>query len=142
MPTNTPVQEPDFEGEKMKMPEQDHDAVPTEAPQDGGNNQLAILLLLTLVLVAILGGLFIWFTNMMEATRPAPYVPPTVRPTAEENNEPESTTAEVSAESMNVVSTSDELSAIEADLESTNIADIDTDVPAIESELNAALEAQ
>jgi hypothetical protein len=63
------------------------------------------------------------------------------RPTAEQNNEPESSTAEARTEIMNVVSTSDELSTIEADAKSTNLEDLNSEISPIETELDAALNA-
>jgi hypothetical protein len=62
------------------------------------------------------------------------------RPTAEENNEPESTTAEARTDLMGVVSTSDELDAIEADAKSTNLEDLTSEITPIETELDAALQ--
>ncbi len=79
--------------------------------------------------------MYYWFT-MMQST---PIVVPEVtRPTAAQNNEPESTTAEAQTEGMGVVSSSDELDAINADLESTNLESLDTELNAIDAELEAA----
>ena len=65
--------------------------------------------------------------------------PAVSRPTAEMNNEPESTTAEARTGATDVVSTSDELDALQADIESTSFDDIDDGFTAIENEINGAL---
>ena len=72
----------------------------------------------------------------------ASLIPITTRPTNEQNDEPESTTAEARTGLLDVVSTSDELSAISADISSTNLDDLENEVPAIEAELSAALSSQ
>lgn len=137
---NNNIKEPDFSGEEMKMPES---AVP-ETPNATGEEKSSmgfVIAILAILLIAILAGLFYWYTLIMQqANTPAPA--PATRPTAEENNEPESTTAEVETEAMNVVSTSDELSVIEADIESTDLDSLDAELQAIDAELDAALEAQ
>ena len=97
---------------------------------------LPIIILLVMILVAILGGFYYWYTLVMKEVA---IVPAPVRPNVEQNNEPESTTAEARTGTMDVVSASDELPAISADVSSTHLEDLDTEIPAIESELNAAL---
>jgi uncharacterized protein HemX len=94
-----------------------------------------ILVLLAVIMMIILGGMYYWYTTIDNALIPnqASYT----RPTAEENNEPESTTAEAQADAMGVVSTSDEINAIEADLESTDLDTLDAELQAIENELNS-----
>lgn len=99
---------------------------------------LPIIILLILILLAILGGFYYWYTLVIEEANTIT----ATRPTAEANNEPESTTAEARTQTLDVVSTSDELPAIRADLESTKLDDLDTEIPAIESELNAATAPQ
>ncbi len=96
-----------------------------------------ILVLLVILLVAILGGMYRWFVlldNDISA------IPAGLRPTAEQNNEPESTTAEARVEAMGVVSNSNEIPAIEADIESTELESLESELNAIEAELDAALE--
>ena len=94
-----------------------------------------VLLILTILLIAILGGMYYWFAKMNNT----PNVMPTIeRPTPEMNNEPESTTAEAQVETMQAVSTSDEISAIESDLEATNLDSLDAELNAIDAELEAA----
>lgn len=61
-----------------------------------------------------------------------------LRPTAAENNEPESTTAEAETESLNALSSSDELSAIEADLKSTNLDSLTSDLNQIDAVLDSS----
>lgn len=90
--------------------------------------------LAVVALVAIGVGLFLWY-RAGEAIVPPP--PPT-RPTAEMNNEPESTTAKAQVESLGALSTSDELSAIEADIESTDLSSLETELLQIETELTTS----
>lgn len=133
------IREPEFEGEKMKMP--NGTISETTEPEVPNSNHLALIVLLTLVILSLLVGLIFWFLTIMEnQDKAVPSAPEISRPTAEENNEPESTTAETGTDAMGVVSTSDELSAIEADLESTKLDGIEQDFAAIEAELDAAAE--
>ncbi|MEN9920779.1 MAG: hypothetical protein RL538_672 [Candidatus Parcubacteria bacterium] len=121
---------PNLKDEPMKLPEQH--AYEPESVTNG-----PILILLVALLLAVLGGMFYWFSML---GKDSPVIVPTVlRPTAEQNNEPESTTAEAQAEAYGVVSTSDEVPAIEADIEGTNLDSLDAELDAIEAELDAAL---
>lgn len=98
-----------------------------------------ILVLLVMTLLMVLGLLYLWFaTIQMRMTDDTTMT--ATRPTAEENNEPESTTAEAQAGSFQVVSNSDEIDAIDADLESTNLDALDAELNAIDAELNAAVQ--
>jgi hypothetical protein len=99
-----------------------------------------ILILLVALLLAVLGGMFYWFTMLGKGG--VTISPTSLRPTAEQNNEPESTTAEARTEAYGVVSTSDEIPAIEADVEGTNLDSLDSELDAIEAELDAALEEE
>jgi hypothetical protein len=126
-----PIQKPDLNNLEMHMPEGDMNApeVTTGKKVTSG----PILLLLVFALVFILGGMFWWYSTIFNtpASEPVP-----LRPTAEQNNEPESTTAEARTANTAAVGTSDELSAIEADLASTNIETLEADFAAIESVLD------
>lgn len=103
-------------------------------PRDGEPSHLGVTIGILITLLAMVFiGLYIW--GQMMASETIPTGPTIQRPTAAENNEPESTTAEARTEVLNVVSTSDELSAIEADLEATMMGDIESDISAIEAEL-------
>ncbi len=96
-----------------------------------------ILILLLVLLFSVLGGMYYWFTVLRTNT---PVINPTsLRPTASQNNEPESTTAEAQVEALETVSTSDEVPAIEADVEGTNLDSLDAELDAIEKEIDAAL---
>lgn len=131
----TPITEPNFEGEAMKVP-----PAMQAAAEPAANTSLIsgpILILLFAILVALLGGIYYWYTILMNE----PLAPALTRPTAEMNNEPESTTAEARTDATNVVSTSDDLEAIQADIESTRFDDIDDGFAAIETEIGGALEA-
>jgi cytoskeletal protein RodZ len=107
----------------------------TVTPQKERQTALILILLIT-ALFCILIGLFLWF----KASQTPPVALPTpTRPTAEINNEPESTTAEAQTESFGAMSTSDEIEAIEADLESTNLDSLESELLQIETELNAQM---
>lgn len=121
---------PNTENEPMTTPA--HHSYEPESVTNG-----PILVLLVALLLAVLGGMFYWFTML---DNDGPILSPTVlRPTAEQNREPESTGARAQAEAMGIVSTSDEIPAIEADVESTNLDSLDAELDAIEAELDAAM---
>lgn len=120
----------------MKMPEGTEEVTPA-----GEHKSISglIIVLLFLVLLLILGGLYYWSTFMQQ---PVAVTPEPTRPTAEQNQEPESTTARARTENLDVISTSNELDAIEADVESTNLDDLDAELSAIDAEIDAAMSAQ
>lgn len=99
-----------------------------------------LVFMLVVMLIGLLAGLYWWY-EVISQPPATPAAPVAERPTAAENNEPESTTAEAQVETMRAVSPSDELSAIEADLESTQLNALDAELTAIEAELDAAIEA-
>lgn len=135
-PTNQNTQEPIISETEMKMPEGHTSNAPAESDRTA---QLGVILgILIVILVLILGGLYLWgAANQNAVHSPAPVV--IERPTPEDNNEPESTTADAQIQTLETVSTSDELSAIEADIDSTNLDEIDAELEAIDAELDAAL---
>ncbi len=98
-----------------------------------------ILILLVVLLIAILGGMYRWFVIL---NNDVPTINAGLRPSAAENNEPESTTAEARVEAMGIVSNSDEIPAIEADIESTDLDSMESELDAIEAELDAALQEE
>ena len=109
----------------------------TEATTKRTSSSVSILLgVLIVLLILVLAGLYVWSTTL-EQTSPTAETPVT-RPTIEENNEPESTTAEAQVETLETVSTSDEIFAIEADLESTHLDSLDAELNAIDAELDSA----
>ncbi len=124
------------ESDKNTIEESTKDAVTDAMPE----NPLSapVIALLAIALVGLLGLLYVWFASMQNA--PAEPAPEATRPSAADNNEPESTTAEAQVGNFQVVSNSDELSAIEADLESTNLDALDAELTAIDAELEAAIE--
>lgn len=136
MPTisHEPVKEPDFEGEIMKLPENQ-----MSLPTAGSSTSLVkgpIILALLTALMTILAGLYYWFV-VLQTDYTIPVSTP-VRPTAEQNNEPESTTAKADVSALTTVSSSDELDAIESDLEATDLESLDAELLDIEAELNAS----
>lgn len=136
MQDDTKVQVPDTTGLKMKMPE-NTTSQPTETSTEPSVVNGPLLAVLALLLIIILGGMYYWFGTLSTDPQTSPAV---LRPTAEENNEPESTTAEAQADISLTTSPSDELSAIEADLESTNLDTLDSELQSIDAEINAAIQ--
>jgi cytoskeletal protein RodZ len=134
--TNQNSEQPTQVEEEMVLPENSYPL--TDAPKKPAVPGL-VLVILGLLLLMILAGLFLWFSTMQNSPAPAPTPTPIERPTAEENNEPESTTAEAQTDNLETFSTSDEISAIEADLEATDIESLDAELDAIEAELDAAI---
>jgi hypothetical protein len=124
-------QQPNFEGEKMHLPE---NAVSAGSDLDStiSKRQGPVIIFLVIALAIILVGLFFWYQAM---NKPVPVVEVPTRPTYETNQEPESPTAEAQVDSFTVMSTSDELGAIEADLESTNLDTLETELTQIDEEL-------
>lgn len=121
--------EPNFEGEAIHMPEGTGAVAAKEK-----SVPMAVILLLFVALLALLVGLYVWYTAML--AQPIVVSDPSLRPTAEENNEPESTTAEAQADSLTVVSSSNELDAIEADIKSTDLSTLESELTAIDGEIN------
>lgn len=124
---------PNYEGEPMKMPE--NTVAPEMSVEKSNVINAPILLILGVLLLVILGGMYYWFDTLAEE-EPIP-APAVERPLPEENNEPESTTAEVQTETMLTTSSSDEIEAIEADIEGTNLDTLDAELEAIDAEINA-----
>ncbi|MCA9355550.1 hypothetical protein KC865_03300 [Candidatus Kaiserbacteria bacterium] len=137
---NKNVHTPDFEGEKMKMPENSDTRPAPEEEESTGVINGPLLFGLAVLLIAILGGMYYWFASLTVSNEEE--MPVIDRPTAEENNEPESTTAEAQVETLQAVSTSDEIEAIEADLEATNLDSLDAELNAIDAEIEAALSTE
>ena len=94
------------------------------------NRKSIFLFLGFLILVVIF---IYWYTNRNESEIVTQL--PT-RPTPDMNKEPESPTAYAQVQSLNTMSTSDELGAIEADLESTSFDSLLLETTAIEAELS------
>ena len=93
-----------------------------------------IIVSLFIILGLILAGLYYWYSiSIKQMTLDQN---PT-RPTLETNKEPETRTATAQVESLTVMSTSDELSAVEADLLSTDLDSLDTEINQINAELEA-----
>ena len=134
-PNNT-TQEPIISDTEMKMPEEQFGA--TATPSDRSAHLGIILGILIVLLIIILGGLYMWGSTL--GNTQAPDILPYQRPTAEENNEPESTNAEADIETFQALSNSTEINAIQADIESTNLDELDTELNAIDAELDAALQ--
>lgn len=128
--------EPVIADEELKMPEHPFGAQTEVASKPSIFGPIIGLLIVLLVL--ILAGLYLWWSTFKDDL-PAATLDDT-RPTAEQNNEPESNNAEADEQTFQTVSTSDELSAIEADIESTNVETVDSESTAIESELEADAE--
>ena len=137
MENKRPIIEPDFENDEMHAPSS-RVSTPLPAPVAPRLLSAPIIILLFLILIAILAGFYYWYTLVMQDQLVSNA---NTRPTAEENNEPESTTAEARTGLMDVVSTSDELEAIAADAQSTNLEDLTSEITPIETDLEAAITA-
>lgn len=134
---NQNPQEPVISDVEMKMPEE---SFGTPVEHSDKTTHLGIILgILIVLLVLILGGLYLWGATLQNSPAPV-QTTPVVRPTPEENNEPESTTADAQVQALETVSTSNEIEAIQADIESTNLDELDAELDAIDAELDAALE--
>lgn len=129
------ISAPDISHEEMKMPENSTVSAAPAAPRQAPVNGI-IIAILALLLIFILGGMYYWFSQLT-AQNAIPVEPE--RPTAEENNEPESTTAEAAVETQGALSTSDEIAAIEADIAATDLDSLDAELTAIDAELDAAM---
>ena len=118
--------------EEMKLPS----SSPLSETDDRarGTHLLIILVTAIIVVLLMLGGLFAYDTLRQRSAEPSPSPTPS-RPTAAENQEPESDTARAEVDTMQALSPSDQLSSIITDLENTRIDTIDAEIPAIESEL-------
>ncbi|MBP9836524.1 MAG: hypothetical protein KBC78_01685 [Candidatus Pacebacteria bacterium] len=93
--------------------------------------QIVRVILTVLLLLIIWSIYWVFIKEKAEIAGPIP-----LRPTPEMNREPESPTAYAQVDSLNTLSTSDELSIIEADFESTNLDSLYFETTAIEAELN------
>ena len=122
-----PQSEPIVSDDEMIIPGQ---SAPTE--QSSNIRAVAIGLLVT-ALILIFIGLFVWGSLLSQpVSEPTPSA---LRPTAAENNEPESTRAEAVVETAAALSPSDSLDAIVADLENTDTRSVRNDLTTIEGEL-------
>jgi flagellar basal body-associated protein FliL len=136
---NITTEEPTVSDSEMKMPEEHFG---TTANADKNTTHLGIILgILIVLLVLILGGLYLWGTTLQNVSE-VQVAPDVERPSAEENNEPESTTADAQVQALETVSTSNEIDAIEADIESTNLDELDAELEAIDAEMEASAESQ
>jgi len=132
------TQEPVVAEGEMKMPEERFGST-AHTPER--TTHLGIILgILIVILVLILGGLYLFGTTLQNSNMDTMNDAAT-RPTADQNNEPESTTADAQVQALETVSTSNEISAIEADISSTNLDAIDAELNAIDAELNASLQS-
>ncbi len=126
---------PYFSDEELKVPEGSLMSRAGSGASQG--NPLIPLILATLVLflLLILAGLYYW-QQLLQNNLGLEAI--SDRPTAVENQEPESDTARAQTQAAETMSTSDELTAIEADLESTNLDALDTELNAIDAEVESA----
>lgn len=125
-----------FSKDELKMPEERFGV--TESHEK--TSYVGIILgVLIVVLMLILAGLYMW-SQLLQNQSPAVVPQESAQPTAEQNNEPESTNAEADVQVLQTMSTSDEISTIESDLDSTNLDGIDAELTAIDAELDAAMQ--
>lgn len=129
-------EQPTFTLEELKLPADQISKAEIETDAPLTHHRGLVIGILGVALLSILVGLYFWYQASQLPSTPAPLP---ARPTAEMNNEPESTTAEAQTESFGAMSQSDELEAIEADLESTNLDSLESELIQIETELNAEM---
>lgn len=127
--------EPQFSGEAMKTPAGTHYQSTSGTAVNRGPLFAIIIGLLFLSLVLILGGLMLWNRIL---TPSAITIDGLGRPTADMNQEPESTNARAQADAAAALSTSNELSAIEADLMSTDLSNLEAELTAIDAVVGSA----
>lgn len=120
-----------FSEDEMKMPEEQFGG---ESPASTPSYIGIVIGFLIVALITILGGLYLW-SDILKKNNMQADMPVVTRPTAEENNEPESNNAEADVQILETMSTSNEIDAIEADLESTNVEVLGNDLEAVKSEL-------
>ena len=136
METQETNNEPIIADMAMKMPEEGVGAAGTE---NTTAHLGAILGVLIVVLILILGGLYLWWATLQ--TPAAPAQPTAMRPTAAQNKEPETPTAQAYVDTAKVVSPSNDVNAIAADVNSTNINGLSADMNSIDSAVNAGASA-
>jgi flagellar basal body-associated protein FliL len=127
--------EPNFEGDKMKAPSSNISVSAEDITIKESKGTFIIIMVAALLVILV--GLFFWYKSTQTMLEP---VATPVRPTAEMNQEPETTTAEAQVDSFSALSTSDELGAIEADLESTNLTNLEIELQQIDAELEASVQ--
>ena len=125
---------PDLSHEEMKLPENSTtQALASNKPESSAGRM--IIVMLVLLLIAILVGMYYWFSQL-----PVKLSSVEELPMIEVNNEPESSATETA--SQQTVSPSDEIATIEADLIATDLESLDAELNAIEVELDTALDVQ
>lgn len=95
-----------------------------------GSHHGPILAILVIVLILILGGLYLWGSELRKMEE-VPVMPEII------NDEPETPRAEADVEILNTMSPSDEIDMIEADITSTDIDSMNSDLNTIDAETNA-----
>ena len=114
----------------MRMPTGATNPSSTDIPE----RQFGIIIWLMIgVLALLLIGLFLWYQTLQSPTTPT--LIDATRPTAAENQEPESQRAVADVTSFATMSNSDNLDTIAADLESTPLDSLAAEMTAIETEL-------
>lgn len=102
----------------------------TQSPQTDTAITLHTRYVVLASILLILICLLIWFFLRPPQVSIAPAITPE-RPTATENNEPESITAKAALRTTQTLSPSDELNAIEADITGTTFIDLEAALAAI-----------
>ncbi len=127
------VKEPNFEGEKMKLPVEN--VINSLTDEKKSKAKLGLIFTLVGFLLIILGGLLWWYKTGLQV----PFnIPTGIRPTIEQNIEPETPTAMAEISELDTLSTSDEISAIESDIESTQLNNLEKELLQIDAILTEA----
>lgn len=117
--------------EEMKVPEATH--IQSDPGGDWGKHLVIVLSVAITVTLLALAGLYLYDRFMI--TPDAAELGAPARPTAAENQEPESPTARAEVDTMEALSPSDNLSTIITDLENTDLDNLDAELNTIDNEL-------
>ncbi len=94
-----------------------------------------LLWFMIIVLIIILIGMFFWYNSLQtESVESSP-----IRPTVEQNREPESRNAQTDVMVLEALSTSDTIEAIQNDIDNTNTSNLTTEIEIIDRELERFL---
>lgn len=127
----TPV---DLEHVKMKLPESGHLPSGLHAESRLPKKEFGLVIwALVVVLGIMLVALVVWYLYLSQ--QPETVTASSLRPTPEQNREPESRNAQTDVRALGTLSTSRDLNAIEADLESTQLDGLVTELDRIQAEL-------
>lgn len=130
-----PANEPDFEGEEMKMPTADTSSSDLTVKTKTVLNP-TIIVILGIALLAIFAGLAYWYQIVMSTTNLNTSPAVTEIKTAPEQDQSDTPMA---TSTQNDTNPSDILELIEADINNTDLNNLDKELEAIDVELETSL---